>query len=108
MDLNFVKEMYETKAKYHEILVLEVMLYQAKIPHTFEPHMGGWHIQYPDAEKCVCSAIEHNGSYGRYEDLIEIMGLLTEEEKMYDNVCGHLTAENVFERIKTHYENNKC
>lgn len=36
------RNMFETKAKYHEILLLEVDLYRAKIPHTFQPHMGGW------------------------------------------------------------------
>lgn len=100
------RNMFETKAKYHEILLLEADLYRANIPHTFQPYMGGWRIAYPNDEKTVCSAIEHNGSYGREDDKIAIMGLLTEEESQYGSATGHLTAEDVFNRIKKHYEEN--
>lgn len=55
----------------------------------------------------VCSAIEHNYSYGGDQDLIEIMGLLTKEEEQYDSVKGHLSADDVFTRIKKHWEDNK-
>lgn len=106
MTSEIMKDIYETKAKYHEILLLEVDLYRAKIPHIFQPHMGGWRIAYPNDEKTVCSAIEHNGSYGQEDDKIEIMGLLTEEESACDSVVGWLTAEEVFNRIKAHYEGN--
>lgn len=107
MNIEMIKNMYETKAKYHEILVLEVMLCQAGIPHDFETHMCGWHICYPNSENVVCSAVEHNFSYGRDEDKIEIMGLLTEAEEQYDSVCGHLSAKDVFERIQNHYNQNR-
>lgn len=30
-----------------------------------------------------------------------------DEERKWDSVCGHLTAEDVFQRIKKHYEENK-
>lgn len=106
MTEQMLKDMYQTKAEYHEILVLEVRLCDDKIPHIFQPHMGGWRIAYPNDEKVVCSAIEHNGSYGRENDKIEIMGLLTEEESECDSVVGWLTAEEVFNRIKKHYEEN--
>lgn len=53
---------------------------------------------------CVCSAIWGYGSYGYEEGLIEIMGLLTPEEEEYDSVKGYLTADNVFNRIKKHWE----
>lgn len=104
MTEEMLRNMFETKAEYHEILVLEVRLYDADIPHVFKPHMGGWRIAYPNDEKTVCSAIEHNGSYGREADKIEIMGLLTDEESKHDGVVGWLTAQEVFERIKNHYE----
>lgn len=52
-------------------------------------------------------AIEMESSYGNRQDRIEIMGLLTPEEACEDDVAGYLTAENVFERIKKHYEENK-
>lgn len=51
----------------------------------------------------ICSVVEGHGTYGANEDKLEIMGLLTEEELEYDTVCGYLTAEDVFERIKKHY-----
>ena len=52
----------------------------------------------------VCSVIEHCGSYGREEDKLEIMGLLTEEELEVDEVKGYLTAEEVFGRIIDDWE----
>ena len=39
------------------------------------------------------------GTYGAAEGLLEIMGLLTEEEEESDEVVGHLTAAEVLERI---------
>ena len=72
-----------------------------------------YHIYYPscddfrkginsdtDTSGTVCSIIEGHGTYGEENDLLEIMGLLTPEEEEWDSVCGSLTAENVFERIK--------
>ena len=44
--------------------------------------------------------------YGNENDLLEIMGGLTEEELKYDSVLGNLTAEEVFKRFKYCYENN--
>lgn len=66
--------------------------------------MNGAVLAYSNREHCVCSAIEHDGSYGRNDDLIEIMGLLTDEEEEYDSVCGYLSAQNVYERIMKHYQ----
>lgn len=48
-------------------------------------------------------AIEHYGSYGKDEDKLEIMGLLTPDEEEHDSVLGYLTAEDVFERIRKHH-----
>lgn len=55
----------------------------------------------------VCSVIA-NG-YGFADGLLEISGLVTKEEmdRVHDTVLGHLTAEDVFARIKTHYESCK-
>lgn len=47
--------------------------------------------------------IEHDGSYGKHVDKLELYGLLTEEERSYDEVKGYLTAEDVFARIANHY-----
>lgn len=53
---------------------------------------------------CVCSVICGYGSYGYEEGLLEIMGLLTPEEEQLDSVAGYLTADDVFNRIKKHWE----
>lgn len=91
--------------KYQEILKLHVMLLDKDVPHDIRRDCDGWHINYP----CmgidrVLSAVEFRGTYGAEKDLIEIMGLLTPEELLMDSVKGYLTAENVFNRIKEHYE----
>ena len=94
--------------EYKEIFRLKEMLEQAKIPFIFKEFSdfkNGYQILYPeDNAKNVCSVIEHSFSYGNREDLLEIMGLLTDEESQYDSVKGFLSAEKVFERIKKHYE----
>ena len=94
-------------AKYQEILRLEAMLKENNIPYEKREILNGWQICYPSLIKRVCSVIEHDGSYGREEDRLEIMGLLTAEEEKYDSVVGHLTAEDVLSRIKKDFEDNK-
>lgn len=49
----------------------------------------------------ICSAI---WGYGYKDGLIEIMGLLTDEEREKDDVVGYLTPEEVFRRIKRDWE----
>ena len=92
---------------YNEICKLHRFLEEAKIPHEFERLYDGSHVIYPSKNKQILSAIEHYFSYGKDDDKIEIMGLLTDKEKECDYVKGDLTAENVFDRIKTHYEKAK-
>lgn len=94
--------------KYQEILKLHVMLLDKSIPHVIERDLDGWHISYPWVGKeRVLSAVEFKGTHGAEQDLIEIMGLLTPGEFLMDSVKGYLTAENVFNRIKEHYEEHK-
>lgn len=95
------------EVKYSEILRLKEMLEKAEIPFFFsDKHFDGYHICYPDNMKCVCSVIEIEGSYGYRENLLEISGLMSNEEleSTDDTVLGSLTAENVFERISRHYK----
>lgn len=94
-----------TNPKYKEILRLDEMLTKADIPHTLDRLMDGFQICYPCpmGKNIVMDAIEHCGSYGSTYDKLEIMGLLTPEESEHDSVIGHLTAEEVFERIRKHY-----
>lgn len=93
--------------KYNEILRLKEMLIQQKIPFDFSEFHGGYHICYPNKDNVICSVIEHDGSYGREDDKLEIQGLLTEQEleETDDTVLGYLTAEDVFARISKHLEN---
>lgn len=98
---------YITNPKYTEIKRLHKMLDEAGIPHTFEKFMDGWQVCYPSNDGRVMDAIQHFGSYGRDQNLLEIMGLLTPEEAQHDSVAGWLTAENVFERIREHYEGGR-
>ena len=97
--------------EYNEIFRLKKMLEDEGIPFEFmtmfkeSRTLSGYRIAYPkDTTKhLVCSVIEHGGSYGHEQDLLEIMGLLTDDEKKGDSVAGWLTAEDVFNRIKEHY-----
>ena len=79
-----------------EIFKLKEMLEKAEIPFEFNEYMSGYHLCYPNEKIKKCSVIEHDGSYGRGQDLLEMMGLLTDEELKCDDVVGWLPAENVF------------
>lgn len=97
------------KERYNEILRLKGMLEKEKIPFEFSKVFGGYHIVYSKNHFTECSVIEHDFSYGREEDLLEIQGLLTKKEykETQDTVIGYLTAENVFQRIKKHWKSIK-
>lgn len=107
--------------KYTETLKLKEMLEEANIPFTFtddsfsvKEKLGknlaeealyqrlypAYQIRLGD----LADVIQHNGSYGSEQDLLEIMGGLTEEEMEYDIVLGYLTAEEVFKRFKYCWE----
>ena len=110
--------------KYKEIFKLKKMLEDEHIPFNWIENWGydgtelevarrvapdlteRYQICYPvfASEGRVLSAVQGFGTYGAEDDLIEIMGLLTPEEKKHDVVAGYLTAEDVFERIKNHYK----
>lgn len=86
-----------------EIVKLALYLEQKKVPYELKALWGGLHLMYPNAKKTICSIIEHWGSYGYQDNRLEIMGLLTPEEKKYDVYLGDLTAEEVANRIVWHY-----
>lgn len=95
--------------QYNEIFKLKDLMVENNIPFDFNELFGGFHLSYPSRDKCICSVIEHDFSYGRKSDLLEIQGLMTETEikRTDDTVLGFLTAENVFKRIKKHYKKYK-
>lgn len=83
------------------------MLNNANIPFELTTDINGNknnQVWYPSYKNSVCDVICHQYSYGGDKGLLEIMGLLTEEEAEYDSVVGYLTAENVFKRIENHYK----
>ena len=104
------KYMFDLNPKYPEIIKLHNMMEEAGTPHTFERDFDGWQLCYPikrPSEECIMDAIQKRGSYGADNDLLEIMGLLTPEEAEEDSVVGYLTAEDVFQRIKKHWESKE-
>ena len=104
---------------YKEILRLKEMLEKANIPFEFTDDFFGakrtankflstrrFYPAYQIRLNKYLDVIEHFGSYGQENDLLEIMGGLTIEELENDSVLGFLTAEEVFKRFKYCYENN--
>ena len=57
-----------------------------------------------DNEKRIISIVQGYGTYGEEDDILEIKGLLTEEEEKIDSVTGYLTAEDVFNRIIKYFK----
>lgn len=71
-----------------EIDRLEEMLKEASIPFVcngedLRQEYDYFHLQilYPNSYKRVCSVVQGTCTYGGLENKLEIMGLLTEEEK---------------------------
>lgn len=90
-----------------EMEKLEKMLKDAGIPYEVAcTSFGEPQIIYPNSKDKVCDAICQHGSYGYEDGLLEIMGLVDEEE-IGDVVEGWLTADEVFKRIKKHWEEHK-
>ena len=93
---------------------LENMLNLSNIPFEITEHWSNTkQIWYPSRENCICDVICFSeagldrsyglgGSYGHEKGLLEIMGLVNEEE-VGDSVEGWLTAEEVFDRIWDDY-----
>lgn len=124
----------ETSKKYKEIHKLKKMLEDADIPFDW---IEGWGYDEKETEKLrkiapdlmdryqICypkgsfkrcddrwiSVIEGFGTYGAEQDRLEIMGGFTPWERYEygegDSVIGHLTARNVYQRIKNHWEEHK-
>ena len=94
------------------------MLEEANIPFEFSgtqvcyygkkgrPKPKGGAI-YGMGFEAICSVISYG--YGSEDGLLEISGLMTDEEyeEVNDSVLGHLTAENVFAPIKKHWESEQ-
>ena len=91
---------------YKEIHKLHELLVTSAIPHTMKRLYDGWQIiyHYQKSYKKVCSVSEYFGSFGNDQDLLELHGLFTSQEKQaFIQSVGYLTAEEVFDRINSHY-----
>ena len=90
---------------------MKKMLEKSLVPFEWKefdkPSKQGFQILYPNDKNRVCSVIEHSFSYGSQEDLLEIQGLLTADEEECDSVLGNLTADDVFQRILSHWKGTK-
>ena len=85
-----------------EPLRLASMLLARNIPHENRACWDGLQVCYPCADACISDVVCHSGSYGHELGLLEIMGLVNEEE-VGDSVEGYLTAEEVCERWHKHW-----
>lgn len=85
--------------KYQAILKLDKMLSEHNIPHELWRLCDGWIIIYPSRENGVADVIEHGGSYGSRNDLVEAMGFV----ECKGDVIGGLSVDDafkLFEHIK--------
>ena len=91
-----------------ELFKLRRMLREAGIPmqttHNTWSGKSYPHLYYPQRDNFVCSIICHPYAYGYDFGKLEIMGLVKHTD---DSVEGYLTAEDVFERIKEHWEGKR-
>lgn len=95
-----------TSVSFDEFFKLKFMLQEAGIPFEdashWDPVRGAWlQLYFPvRGENQWSDVIFHQGSYGYEEGLLEMMGCVEEliepGEEYFDDVMGHLTAEQVF------------
>lgn len=80
--------MYEVvNENYKAILELDKILTEKGIPHQLSRLYDGWKVDYPNIHDSVLDVIEHGGSYGHQNDLMEAWG------KGVDDVEGWLNVE---------------
>ena len=86
----------------NEMAKLIKILKKSNIPFEVTSCEGAPQVWYPNRKHVVCDAVCHKYSFGGKDGLLEIMGLVDEEE-VGDEVEGYLTAEEVANRIFEHY-----
>lgn len=102
------KEWYEQKyvrlnENYKAIITLDSILTNNNIPHELSRCFNGWKIAYPNNEKCVFDVIEHSGSYGNTEDLMEAYGDGIEDVEGFMDIE---TALSHFQRVHNIYKDD--
>ena len=97
-----MKNNFNNKIYFVEINKLINLLTSENIPfETRKSWDNTCQILYPSIKNRICDVVCHSGSYGSEKGLLEIMGLTSDED-----VEGHLTATEVFKRIKKNYIEN--
>ena len=86
----------------NEMAKLIKILKKNNIPFEVTFCGGAPQVWCPNRKHVVCDAVCHKSSFGGKDGLLEIMGLVDEEE-VGDEVEGYLTAEEVTRRIFEHY-----
>ena len=85
--------------RYKAILEVDRLLTEENIPHELLRIMDGWKIAYPKQDECQFDVIEHRGSYGHENDLMEAYGY------SIDDVEGHLSVDDAMKLFrKVHKE----
>ena len=104
-----MKGIFKLNPDYQEILRLDSMLNIAKIPHIRHRLFDGWKIAYIVDGEVISDVVEHSGSYGCVQDLIELMdfSFLTGKEEDKDEVIGYLSAYEVFKVWNNDYRKRK-
>ena len=85
----------ELNPTYTEILRLNKMLDEKKIEHKIIRFLDGYRIGIPYNGREIGDIIQHYGSYGNTDNLLETMGF---DEP---DVIGSLTAEQAMELIES-------
>lgn len=95
------------KIEYNPLNNLAQMLLKLNIPFEDPSRESMGQILYPNDVDRRCSIIFGPGSYGYEDGLLEIQGLLTDEEETTNDVLGYLTVGDVLARIMRDWEVNK-
>ena len=96
-------EQFHEEDDYKEIFVLEELLKEAGVPHVLDQIEDGYILTYPSPEYPSCTVIETKNTIGSDIDMLEVTGLLHEDEQE-DRCAGFLLADDVFNRIMEDYE----
>lgn len=80
-------DIFTTNQEYKSILQLDQLLTKERIPHQLSKILDGWRITYPSDKLIYGDVVEHLGSYGHDDDLMEAWRF------ELGDVRGHLTVE---------------
>lgn len=91
---------WKRNESYTAILELAEKLKENNIPYELIEFMDGWQIIFPeDGLERVGDCVEHFGSYGKEQNLLEVYGFGLKEPD------GWLTVEQAFEYFKKASDN---